>query len=1330
MASGNPFLEMGGFGGFDASQRDDSAALSNPFMDDAPGPGAALDNNPFGAFLASSEPTPAPVADVALSNPFADSVPPPRPQPPVPRPPPPKVSVAATAPPPVPPPPHTDLLDGPAAPPPRPPVPEATRNLLASVTGHLEAASDSLFGQLSNVKTPRQSPTHMLSRSPSPPLDGLDEHVEHHDVAFSAAFGQTVEELSDHEDAPDHAHAPTDSAAHEIDLWDSAPAAPVTKTKDQILSLFNTPATRKPEQEVDLLSSSFHDEAAHPTGDLLADGPPMPPAKDGADMLEQPVLTAAPASVPAVPEPTIWDTPELPKAATEEEDKDGTTQAAPEEGKETEDGTADSAEGLQPPAPPPHQSSPSEEVPLRPLELQLDAPPDAKVVVDAPEEDGRAHTAAAFMDEFSTPVVPVSQITPPSPLSPPGPSPIPSVVTTPTLAEGPPPGQYEPSQPPTALTPPEELTAPPQPTSEPEVATQPARPPPPPRPAAPPARPPPPGVTAAAPAASPKPTVDPLNIFSAPSEPSSIFGGGIEPPEIPSAPVPSPLGIFDTPPATAAAASSTTQAVDPLDIFSAPAASEPAAVRRPPPPAPPRRQPPPSPNPFLETVEAGDVADAAAPQEDAFDAFAARFEKAADDAATGGAVDPFGAATGTADKTASVWGDSAAPSSAGPGGFEDPAFDSFLSMTAPPPVPQSTPARGASKQHSEDEPTDLNVFIRPQQSWTSQAPVPALAPPPKPAVAAFQDAPADTLGSNPFAVPAADLSLDLPQAKVERPEPESGSPPETPLFDEDTSQPLEPFPRTTWDKAEFDMYLRQPNKKKITGQRFWKKVFVRLADNAVLQLFNDRNDSDPFQELPLQACYSVSDVGAQQYDQYGKIFTVKLQYIFYKERPGVRPGQMTKAERITKKLGQFAISAWEGDYDRVKEFASDVRKLGMPVEHAPQISQLLKLGTQHYEDVKRFASFVEETLFKVNVHRDRALNYKTEEIQISGVDEVYLEQDVTGAVTKQLARVRLFFLAFLSGMPDVELGINDLRRQGKEVVGRHDIIPVATEEWIRLEDVQFHNIIDLQAFKESQILKFKPPDGCYIELMRFRVRPPRSRELPLQVKVKYTILQNKVDISADILVPGYVSRKMGQIPCEDVCVRMPLPECWIYMFRVEKHFRYGSVKASHRRQGKVKGIERILGAVDTLEQSLMEVSSGSAKYEHHHRAIAWRIPRLPKEGQGAYTNHTFSCKLNLTSFDQIPETFDRFCFVEYTMPHTTVSHTVCRSASISGGSGDPPEKYVRYLARYEYKVEMEFCYSKDEPAAYLSATQSNASKPAAEPPPPRPPSSDSDSDSD
>ncbi len=116
---------------------------------------------------------------------------------------------------------------------------------------------------------------------------------------------------------------------------------------------------------------------------------------------------------------------------------------------------------------------------------------------------------------------------------------------------------------------------------------------------------------------------------------------------------------------------------------------------------------------------------------------------------------------------------------------------------------------------------------------------------------------------------------------------ESG--PGTPLFDEDVSQPLEDFPRIYYTGPGWEMQLRQPNKKKITGQRFWKKVFIRIAfqgDNPIVQLYNKDTDKEPFQELPLQACYSVSEISAQQFDNFGKIFTLKLQYIFYKERAG------------------------------------------------------------------------------------------------------------------------------------------------------------------------------------------------------------------------------------------------------------------------------------------------------------------------------------------------------------------------------------------------------------------------------------------------------------
>ena len=58
-------------------------------------------------------------------------------------------------------------------------------------------------------------------------------------------------------------------------------------------------------------------------------------------------------------------------------------------------------------------------------------------------------------------------------------------------------------------------------------------------------------------------------------------------------------------------------------------------------------------------------------------------------------------------------------------------------------------------------------------------------------------------------------------------------------------------------------------------------------------------------------------------------------------------------------------------------------------------------------------------------------------------------------------------------MPDIELGVNDLTRMGLEVVGRHDILPVPTEQWIRYQNVEFHPIVDKKEFeKNDHIIKY------------------------------------------------------------------------------------------------------------------------------------------------------------------------------------------------------------------------------------------------------------------
>lgn len=180
---------------------------------------------------------------------------------------------------------------------------------------------------------------------------------------------------------------------------------------------------------------------------------------------------------------------------------------------------------------------------------------------------------------------------------------------------------------------------------------------------------------------------------------------------------------------------------------------------------------------------------------------------------------------------------------------------------------------------------------------------------------------------------------------------------EGPLYDEDDSQPLLEFPpKFTGDG--WDMMLRFPVKKKMMAERCWKPVYVRLQ-GANIELYYGKNDRLPFQTLPLLANYCLSDVTTQQYDVYGKIHTVKLQYVVYKEKVGIRPGQIPKLVE-----GHFT-------------------KLGLPLEHAAQTSVLLKFGSLHHDEMQTFVYAVEDVLFHIPAVRERPALYKQDEIQVS-----------------------------------------------------------------------------------------------------------------------------------------------------------------------------------------------------------------------------------------------------------------------------------------------------------------------------------------------------------
>lgn len=62
------------------------------------------------------------------------------------------------------------------------------------------------------------------------------------------------------------------------------------------------------------------------------------------------------------------------------------------------------------------------------------------------------------------------------------------------------------------------------------------------------------------------------------------------------------------------------------------------------------------------------------------------------------------------------------------------------------------------------------------------------------------------------------------------------------------------------------------------------------------------------------------------------------------------------------------------------------------------------------------------------------------------------------------------------------------------------------------------------------------------------------------------------------------------------------------------------------------------------------------------------------------------------------------------MPATTVSHAVVRSVSVT--SDEPPEKFVRYVAKHDYKVGVNIHTSYEENEYLAAASTGSAKKPS------------------
>src|SRR4051812_37854954 len=89
------------------------------------------------------------------------------------------------------------------------------------------------------------------------------------------------------------------------------------------------------------------------------------------------------------------------------------------------------------------------------------------------------------------------------------------------------------------------------------------------------------------------------------------------------------------------------------------------------------------------------------------------------------------------------------------------------------------------------------------------------------------------------------------------------------------------------------------------------------------------------------------------------------------------------------------------------------------------------------------------------------------------LDEYTCRLDKDCRILSHKCRTRIFLITFLNAVePTIEIGMNDCLRHGQEIVSRHDIIPIKTEQWISPELFEINeNIIEREEFDKTHCLK-------------------------------------------------------------------------------------------------------------------------------------------------------------------------------------------------------------------------------------------------------------------
>ena len=140
------------------------------------------------------------------------------------------------------------------------------------------------------------------------------------------------------------------------------------------------------------------------------------------------------------------------------------------------------------------------------------------------------------------------------------------------------------------------------------------------------------------------------------------------------------------------------------------------------------------------------------------------------------------------------------------------------------------------------------------------------------------------------------------------------------------------------------------------------------------------------------------------------------------------------------------------------------------------------------EDQRRAMEAAKQVTSAVQWRRE-GLSYKKNEVYLDIVESVNLMMSAEGTVLRANVQGAIYMRTFLSGMPNLSVGLNDRLGETTRVTSRGEDAETSAardRRLIDLDDLQFHQCVRLDKFSAEKVIEFTPPDGEF-ELVKYRV---------------------------------------------------------------------------------------------------------------------------------------------------------------------------------------------------------------------------------------------------